>query len=442
VHSLYDSLVQYGPTGELELLLAESLTQVDPTTLEIKLKSGITFHNGEIFDAKSVAYSLEHIVDEKTASSIAGNFATITEVKQIDPLTVQLVLSTPSPWLPAQMAPWLACLPPVYAAGNDFTRQPVGTGPYKFVEWAAGEQIVLEVNPDYSVDSPKGTPIAKRVTFRFVSEPATRVADLLAGTAQIIRGVPVDQVQAVEDGGATVDVTPLSGTTFIRIPTDVEPFSDVRVRRALNLAVDVQTIIDTLFNGQGTQLAGLFVENGLGFDPALAPYAYDPEQAKALLAEAGYPDGFETRLSYASLERSDLVEAIAGQLTEAGIKTTAERVEVATFNQQWTDPEAAPLRYVSWRPMYDPYTLLSLVVAKGGYLSRHDNPKAQALIDAGAVENDPAKRAEIYKQLGQVLHDEPAAIYLWSLTAFYGVAAAAPAWSTRADDSIIATARS
>ena len=442
VHSVYDSLVQYGPTGELELLLAESLSLIDPTTLEIKLKPGITFHNGEPFDAKSVAYSLEHIVDEKTASSIAGNFATITEVKEIDPLTVHFVLSAPSPWLPAQIAPWLACLPPVYAGANDFTRQPVGTGPYKFVEWKAGEQIVLEVNPDYPADSPKGTPIANKVTFRFVSEPSTRVADLLAGTAQIVRGVPVDQIQSVDDGDASVEVTPLSGTTFIRIPTDVAPFSDVRVRKALNLAVDIKTIIDTLFAGQGTQLAGFFVENGLGFDPALAPYAYDPDQAKALLAEAGFPDGFETRISYASSERSDLVEAIAGQLTDVGIKTTAERVEIATFNQQWTDPDAAPLRYASWRPMYDPYTLLSLVVAKGGYLSRHDNPNAQPLIDAGAVENDPDKRAEIYRQLGQVLHDEPAAIYLWSLTAFYGVASDTPAWSTRADDSIIATVRS
>jgi peptide/nickel transport system substrate-binding protein len=442
VHSVYDSLVQYGPTGELEMLLAESLTQIDPTTIEIKLRPGITFHNGEVFDSSSVAYSLEHIVDPNTASSIAGNFATITDVKALDPLTVQLILSTPSPWLPSQIAPWLACLPPVYAAANDFTRLPVGTGPYRFVEWKAGAQISLEVNPDYPLDSPKGRPIAKRVTFRFVPEPTTRVSDLLAGTAGIVRGVPVDQVQAVNDGGASVDVTELSGTTFVRIPTDVAPYSDPRVRQALNLAVDVQAIIDALFNGQGSQLAGLFVENGLGFDASLAPYTYDPDRAKALLVEAGYPNGFETRIAYAAIERSDLVEAIAGQLTEAGIKTTAERVEVATFNQQWTDPEAAPLRYVTWRPMYDPYTLLSLVVSNTGFLSRHDNPDAQPLIDAGAVETDPAQRADIYKQLGQVLHDEPAAIYLWSLTAFYGVSTNVPAWSTRADDSIIATTRS
>lgn len=441
VHSVYDSLVQFGPDGELEMVLAESLTQVDPTTFEIKLRSGITFHNGEAFDAKSIAYSLEHIIDPETASSIAGNFAAVTEVKQVDPLTVQLVLSQPAPWLPAQIAAWLAALPPVYAAENDFTQAPIGTGPYRFVEWVPGERVVLEANPDYTWGSAKGTPIAQRAVFRFVPEPATRVADLLAGAAQIVRGVPVDQIEPVEGGGASVLITPLSGTAFIRIPTDEAPYSDVRVRQALNYAVDVPAIVDALIKGNGTPLANVFVPNGLGYDPNLAPYSYDPEKAKALLAEAGLSDGFETRLAFSSLDRSDIVEAIAGQLTEVGINTTVERTEAATFNQQWKDASAAPLRYVSWRPMFDPFTLLNLVFSNQGFLSRHNNPNAQALIDAAATETDPAVRADTYMQLGQVLHDEPSAIYLWSLTAMYGVASGAPDWSSRADDYIIPTVR-
>lgn len=441
VHSVYDSLVQYGPTGELEMVLAESLTQIDATTLEIKLRSGITFHNEEPFDAASVAYSLAHITAEETASAIAGNFATIAEVKTVDPLTVHLILTAPSPWLPAQIAPWLACLPPVWAASNDISQAPVGTGPYRFVEWVAGERIVLEANPAAWNGNPKGVPVAQRVVYRFVSEPSTRVADLLSGTADIVRDVPVDQIEAVANGGAAVQSVPLSGTAFVRIPTDVAPFSDVRVRQALNLAVNVPEIIDALLGGAGSPLAGLFVENGLGYDPAIAPYAHDPEAARALLAGAGYPDGFDTTIAFSSTERADLVEAIAGQLTAAGIRTTAERVEITTFNQQWKDLEAAPLRVVTWRPMFDPYSLLNLVFSNAGFLSRHDNPAVQSLIDAGAVENDPAARAEIYQKLGRVLHDEPAAIYLWSLTANYGVASDAPDWSPRSDDYIIATKR-
>jgi peptide/nickel transport system substrate-binding protein len=441
VHSIYDSLVQYGVDGQLEWLLAESWTQVDPTTVEIKLRSGIAFHNGEAFDASSLITTLNHIVDPKTASSIAGNFAPITKVSHVDPLTARLTLSQPAPWLPAQVAAWFAVLPPAYAAANDFTQKPVGTGPYSFVEWVAGDHITLEANPNYALAAVKGQPIARRVTFRFVSEPATRVSDLLAGTAGIVRDVPVDQMQAVEDGGAKVMVTPISGTAFIRIPTDVAPYADPRVRKALNLAVDVQSIIDALLAGKATRQANFFVPGGLGYDPNLAPYPFDPDQAKSLLADAGYADGFETAIAYAATERADVVEAIAAQLSDVGIKTTAQRVEVATFNQQWTDQSAAPLRYASWRPMFDPYTLLSLIVADKGYLSRHNNPKAQTLIDAAAIETDPTKRAADYQQLGQVLFDEPAAIYLWSLTSLYGVGASVPPWTTRADDYIIPTNR-
>lgn len=440
VHSVYDSLVQYGQDGQLEWLLAESWNQVDPTTVEIKLRAGITFHNGAALDANAIAPTLQHIVDPNTASSIAGNFAPISKVDVIDPLTVRLTLSGPAPWLPAQIAAWFAVLPPDFATANDFTRNPVGTGPYKFVEWVAGDHVTLEANPSYALAGVKGNPIAKKVTFRFVSEPATRVADLLAGSAAIVRGVPVDQIGEVDQGGQTVQTAPISGTAFIRIPTDVAPFSDARVRKALNLAVDVPSIIDALLAGTVTRQAGFFVPGGLGYDPNLAPYAFDPDQAKALLAEAGV-DSFETTIAYASLERSDVVEAIAAQLTDVGVKTTAERVEVATFNQQWKDPSAAPLRYVTWRPMFDPYTLLSLIVSNQGFLSRHDNPNAQALIDAAAVESDPAKRAADYQQLGKVLFDEPAAIYLWSLTSLYGVAASTPPWTARPDDYIIPTFR-
>lgn len=441
VHAVYDSLMQYGLNGEIELLLAESVTNPDPTTVEIKLRGDVTFHNGEAFDSASVAYSLAHIVAEETASSIAGNFATVSEVQTPDPLTVRLILSAPSPWLPAQMTAWLACVPPVAAAAGDLSRSPVGTGPYRFVEWAAGEHILLEANADYRVDSPKGQAVANRVRFRFVPEASTRVADLLAGTAHIARAVPVDQASVVEDAGASVIVNTVSGTAFVRIPTDVEPFNDPQVRRAMNHAIDRQAIIDALLGGHGVPLPNLFVPNGLGYDANLAAHAYDPELAKSLLADAGYADGFETRIAYAALERGDLVEAIAGQLGEIGINAAVEQVEVATFNQGWKDPEAAPLRYVTWRPVFDPYTLLNLVISNAGFLSRHDNPNVQALIDAAAVETDAEARAALYLELGRALHDEPAGIYLWSATALYGQAAGAPAWTPRPDDYIIPTVR-
>ncbi|MGH2560579.1 MAG: ABC transporter substrate-binding protein [Thermomicrobiales bacterium] len=440
IHSIYDSLVQYGPTGELEMLLAESISQPDPVTFEIKLRPNLTFHNGEPVDAKAIVFSVQHLVADETASQLADTFKVIAEAREVDPLTVQFDLLQPAPWLPAQMAAWLALIPPAYGASNDIGANPVGAGPYRFVAWERGDHITLEANPDYPAGSLKGQPIAKRVVVRFVPEASTRVADLLAGNAGLIRTIP-DQLRAVEDGGAQAIATPISGVTFVRIATDTEPFGDARVRQALNYAVDVNAIVEALIGGNGKRLANLFPESGLGYNPDLAPYAYDPDRAKALLAEAGLGEGFSTALEHTVGENQTIVEAIAAQLGDVGIEVELQPRETAIFNETWADTAAAPLRYASWRPMFDPYTLINLMVSNQGFLSRYDSAAAQTLIDAGAVEANPATRAEIYRQLGQALHDEPAAIYLFSLTAFYGASAELPAWSPRPDDYVIPTVR-
>jgi peptide/nickel transport system substrate-binding protein len=435
VHSVYDAPVQLGPGGTLQMVAAESLDQTDPLTWELKLKPGITFHNGEPLDAAAVTFSIEHIKNPDTGSQIAGNFAVIESVEEVDELTARLHLSAPAPWLPSQLAPWLALLPPKYAAdpANDFALNPVGTGPYVFKGWQRGSSITLERNAEYFGGDAKGAPVADAVTFRFVQDGTTRVADLISGTSQIIAGVPFDQVPEVESS-ATMQAVAIAGCAFVRVPNDVEPFTDARVRKALNHAVDVEGIIASLLGDNGQRLANFYVPDGMGFNADLAPHAYDPELAKSLLAEAGYPDGFQTSMAISTLDRVDLGQAIAGQLAAVGIQTELQTVEIATFNGQWKDPEAAPLRLVSWRPVIDPYTLLSLIVSSKGFLSRYNDPDAQKLIDAAAIESDVAKREELYEELGGVLFESPAAIYLWNRTAFYGSAKDAPAWTPRPDE--------
>ena len=438
VHSIYDALVQLGPDGTLEMVLAESMTQIDPITWEIKLRRDITFHNGEPVDAAAVAFSIDHILDPETGSQIAGNFQVIDEVEEVDSGTVQLHLSAPAPWLPSLMAPWLVLLPPIYAsdASNDFANNPVGTGPYRFERWQRGSRIALERNPHYFGGSAKGEPIAARVDFRFVPDATTRVTDVVSGTSQLVRAVPFDELEMVAAAAEVVE-QPIAGCAFVRIPTDVAPFDNASVRVALNHAVDVDSIITSLLGGNGVRLPNLFVPGGLGYDQDLAPHRYDPDLARQLLAEAGYPDGFRTRLAYTTGEREDLAVAIAGQLSAAGIEVELEPVETATFNATWQDPDSAPLRLLTWRPLYDPYTLLSLVISSTGFLSRYDNPEAQTLIESGATEPDLEERDRIYRELGQVLHDSPAGVYLWSLTSFYGLDRDAPSWTPRADDWIL-----
>jgi peptide/nickel transport system substrate-binding protein len=220
VHSIYDSLVQLGPDGSLQMVLAESMNQKDPLTWEITLRPDVTFHNGEPLDAAAVAFSVAHILDPETKSQVAGNFAVIKEVEQVDRLTVRFHLNSPAPWLPSQVAPWLAILPPKYAAdpANDFAANPVGTGPYWFDEWQRGSRVRLTRNDDYFTDSAKGSPIAARVDFRFVPDATTRVTDIVSGTSQLVRSVPFDEIEFVTSS-ADVLAQPIAGCAFVRIPT-------------------------------------------------------------------------------------------------------------------------------------------------------------------------------------------------------------------------------
>ncbi len=437
-HAIFDAPFEYDADGNTVMIAAESMQFVDDLTLEIKLKAGIVFHDGTPLTAESLVASYQNLTAEETGSSIAGNFATIASVEAVDDLTAKITLTAPSPWLPAQIAVWMLCLPAATTTAAALSDNPVGTGPYQFVEWVRGERIVLTANPNYNNPN-KGKPIANKVTYRFVSEAATRVADLQSGTAHIVRSVPPDQIDQVTGSGAQVLEVPQSSVAFIRIATDVAPFDDVRVRQAINLAVDVDAIRDALLAGTGERLPNLFVPGGMGYVDTLEPYAYDPDRARSLLADAGVTD-LATTIAVTNSERKDIVEAIAGYLSEVGINATVEQQEIAVFNGGWGDPEAAPLRFATWRPMFDPFNLLNLVVNANGFLSRHDNPNIQTLLEQAASATDPAERTSLYEQLGQVMFDEPAALYLWNQTALYGVAADLT-WSPRPDDAIVPTAR-
>lgn len=443
IHSLYDSLVAYDTDGTLRPLLAESWDVADPLALTFQLRPGVTFHDGAPLTAADVVATVAHLQAPETASQAAGNFTSITAVEATDDLTVRFTLAEPAPYLLAQFAAYLAIMPAAaLEAGADLSAMPIGTGPYRFDGWDRGQALRLTANPDYAGGATKGWPLAESATFRFVNDPSTRVADLLSEGAGIVRDVPADAAASVDSSRlATAVVAPVSGLTFVRIATDTAPFDDVRVRRALNLAVDVDGIVAGLLGGSGQRLATLLDPTSLGNDPSLAPYGYDPDQARQLLTEAGLGDGFATTLELTTSDSQVIAEAIAGQLAEVGIDATVSVVEKAAFDEAYADPAAAPLRMVTWTPMFDPYSLLSLVIASEGYLSRYANPAADTLITAGATATDLAARADAYRQLGALLHDDAPAIFLYNLTARYGVATSITGWQPRPDAYILPVRR-
>jgi peptide/nickel transport system substrate-binding protein len=387
----------------------------------------------------AIARSIVHV--QESEGPAAGNFGAIVEVETIDDRTARLKTAEPAPWLPSQLAVWMVLFPEGMTA-ESFEQAPVGSGPFRFVSREAGSEIVLERNPDYPADSPKGTALAERVRYRFVPESTTRVADLATGAAHIVDAIPQDQIGAIEEGGGQAIEAPVLGTSFLRMVNDVAPFDDPLVRQAINHAIDVETIGAALVSDKVNRLASLYPdERSIGFDPDLAPFAYDPDLARELLAEAGYGDGFETALQYTGGGRDDVMQAIAANLGEIGIKVTIEVTELATFNGSWTDTGSAALRYVTWRPVYDPHTLLSLMFTSTGPLSRYADEEADSLIWAAAVEPDPETRAGLYRDLGRYFQESPPGVFLWNLSANYGVAGAGSDWQPRGDEYLIATTR-
>lgn len=435
LHSVYDSLVDFGPDGEIVPLAAEEFSSDDARTFRVKLREGMTFHDGTPVTTAAITRSVKHI--QEAESQISELYGVITEVREIDDLNAEIIASEPSAWLPSQIAVW-GMLFPESATTESLETHPVGSGPYIFESYEAGSAITLRRNPDYFAGSPKGSALAEKVIYRFVPEAATRVADLATGAAHIVADIPADQIAAIEASGNVALTAPILGTAFVRIATDAAPFDDPRVGQALNLAVDVQAIAEALVGENANRLASVFPDpRGLGFDESLEPFAFDPDRARELLAEAGYADGFDAEIETVSGTRVDVVESIVAYLADVGVRLSIVSSDLAAFNQGWPDEGAPQLRYATWRPMYDPHTFLQLVIEPDGFLSRYTNTAAGDLVRKGAVAPGDEERERLYQDLGRELQDVPAAIYLWNLVSTVGINSGLSGWTLRGDEYVL-----
>lgn len=439
VHSIYDALVGFDSQGRIQPIAAERFAVIDELTFEATLREGLTFHDGSPVTADAVVRGMQHL--QGGESLVVDLFSTVSEMKTVDDLTVQIVCSEPSPWLPAQMATWHVLLPEG-ANIDSLANAPVGSGPYRFSSWERGNQIVLERFENYQPTAAKGIPVADVVRYHFVPDATTRVSNFLSEGSHLLTGVPFDLLNALETADVQVVSQPLVGSAWIRIATDVEPFSDVRVRQALNLALDVAQFPGALIYEESHRLASIHPgQASLGFDPGLAPYAYDPELAETLLEEAGVGDGFDAVLQMTGSGNQPVAEAIAAQWGEIGINVELELADYAEFNADWSDPSAPALKMATWSPLYDPHTLLSLVWASDGVLSRYSNEEADRLIHEAAEEVDRDRREALYQDLATLMFEDAAGVWLWNQVAVYGVSDDVPAWSARPDDWVLPLVR-
>lgn len=435
VHSVFDALIGFDSEGTLRPIAAKRFDLVDDVTWEVSLRPGMLFHDGSAVTSASIVRGFDLI--SGSDSQVSDVFGVIESVDEVDDLTASITVSAPSPWLPAQMAAWHVLVPEEFNS-----EQPVGSGPYAFDEWTRGEGISLRRHGDYTPAAAKGVAIAETVTYHFVPEATTRSSNLLSGSTDIASFLPVDVIAAIDGDGIELKTTAVAGSWFIRIANDAAPFDDARVRQALNLALDLDAFVGTLVHEGSERLATIYPGPvAMGFDPDLAPYTYDPDTAKALLEEAGYGDGIQARMEISSKESQPVSEAIIAQWAEVGVKVELVVSDMGSFNATWTDPEAPELRMATWSPLFDPSTLLNLVFWSDGVLSRYNNPTADELIAEGGSLLEKTEREEAYRALGNELHTDAAAVFLWNLVNVAGVSERAAAWTPRPDQWLLALAR-
>jgi peptide/nickel transport system substrate-binding protein len=424
VHALFDHLIERDFEGNIVPGLASSWTIVDESTLEFELRDDVTFHNGEPFTAESVKFSVERMLAEEEAPN-QGKFTAIDSVEVVDDYTVRLNLNRPDGTVFDSLTSRLAMLPPAYfeeVGAEGFAQAPVGTGPFSFVEWMPDDHVTLVANEDYWEGSYKGMPQVDTVIFRPITEPATRMAELQAGGVDIIQDVLPDQMDDIESAGLVVVPDEAFQLQYVFFTTDDEeaPTYDVKVRQALNYAVDVDAIIENLLAGLGSHIASPIGPGYLGENLDVEPYPYDPEKAKELLVEAGFADGFETTLDVTTAGHTDVIDAVAGFLSEVGVEVTIQDYELGQFNQNWMDRTQSMLWAARWGNTPDPQSI-ELFASCNGWITRYCNEDVTMHLEAARDTLDQDERAEHYAAASQLMHDDPLAIYMNTAAQIYGM---------------------
>lgn len=421
---IVEKLFEYSDDGtEFEPRLGTDWEQISPTTVRVNLREDVTFTNGEEFNADSAKLSIEHLIESAAYSS----FSTMLDhVEVVDSHTIDVVSGGPSGQIIDALAYGSFQLPFEYfqEVGEDgFGTAPIGTGPYLLDEWLSGDKVIMTANEDYW----DGAPAIKSLTWQVYPDKAAQVAALQSGSIDLMTDVPVGSHDVVDQDPGIQLVTRDSNRVFYLAFSELSdsPLKDQKVRQALLHAIDVQSIIDNQLGGRGTALHGqVLPPNFVGYNDELKATPYDPELAAELLADAGYPDGFEFTFKYSSgryAQDREIGQAVADQLAQIGVTAKQEVLESGAFLTQLTSLELNDMYFMGALTPPDGHMMYQQY-RTGAVYSYYSNAKADELLDASMTVVDPKERASMLKKVGQIFHDDPAYIPLFQGTDAYGVA--------------------
>lgn len=416
---LFDGLVRFDPEGRIEPALAESWERIGPERMRFKLRRGVRFHDGEPFDAESVRFSIARYLDPATGFPARGFLSTLAGAEVVDPRTVDIVTKGPDGLLLNRLAGFILIVPPrrLKDGGEaEFSRKPVGTGAFRFVSWEPGHAVRLERNPDYWM---AGYPKSDALVFRFL--PADkRIPALLSGEVDLIWEVPGTRTLEIESDPRT---RVLKGETLFTIFCGVNystgPLADIRVRRALNAALDRRDLIRYDLLGNGEVLASSTMPGEGGHEPKLKPYAHDPELARRLLREAGYGGGLRLK-TIVNVNARRAAGIIAAQLARVGVELATETVTEAEFGR------FAQARFDlsiggSPDPMAHAYFIQSIILHSGSPFSLAKDPEFDARLERMAATLDPAERDRLARDIDALIHERHYGLPTYQRLQVYGL---------------------
>ncbi|MEJ8474423.1 ABC transporter substrate-binding protein [Roseibium algae] len=411
--AIWDGLIYRDPaTNEYKGNLATAWEWIDDTTLEFKLREGVTFHNGEPFNADDVVYTVNYVADPANGAKTQRNVNWMKSAEKIDDYTVRIHLKDKFPAAIEFLSGPVSMYPNEYyaeAGPSGMGLKPIGTGPYKVTEVVPGQHFVLEANEAYH-DSPKGKPTIKNIDIRTIPDVNTQMAELFSGSLDLIWQVPADLAERL----ATMEQFTVSNESTMRVGylamdaagrSDPEtPFKDIRVRQAVNYAIDRETLVAALLKGKSQVVWTPCFPSQFGCEQDVKHYDYDPEKAKKLLAEAGYPDGFTT--DFYAYRNRDYAEAITLYLNAVGIKTNFKMLQYSALRELNMKGEV-PITFQTWGSysINDASAMVSQFF-KHGSLDTSRDDVVLADLDIADSATDPKVREEYYSKAIKRIADE------------------------------------
>lgn len=415
--NVYEPLIGRTASGRLVPVLARAMpTRVNPTTWRFQLRRGITFTNGERMDARAAGYSVGRMANPAFDSELLSLIDTIARVRAVDRYTLLVITKSPDVLLPARM-PIIKIVPPNYSRTSNFLRHPIGTGPYLHVSGGGNGPITLTRNGKYW--GPK-TATINRIRVRAIPDVSTRVSALRAGEVNLITVLPADAARTVPKVVTAVGV---ENPTVI-LNTGVGLTADVRVRRALNLAIDKNAIAKSLFNGYATvSKCQPLSPSSFGYNPNLKPYAYNPSQARSLLQAAG-ATGKTVKLVSSEVfpKGPELARVIAAFWTAVGLKVDLQVPPFQTyldalFAKGAKHPDAV---YVSTSSDLLDASSASRQLHSDGVQSVYSNRTVDSLFQQANEETDTAKREGLYHRLFSIACSDAALVNIIHPQDIYG----------------------